>query len=65
MTAEALQTVTGYPLGLRYELREDPGAEEHLGTPSLSGEELVRRILEEFGAEELLDEDEPDEGEAR
>jgi DNA polymerase-3 subunit gamma/tau len=63
VTAEALRTVTGSALALRYELREadDPAAQP--GTPALSGEELVRRFLEEFDAEELL-EAEPDEREA-
>jgi DNA polymerase-3 subunit gamma/tau len=64
VTAEALRTVTGSALALRYELREaDDDAAAQPGTPALSGEELVRRFLEEFDAEELL-EDEPDEREA-
>jgi DNA polymerase III subunit gamma/tau len=58
--AEALCAVTGHRLALRYELRVDE--EEALGAV-LSGEELVRRFLEEFDAEELL-EDHPEEGEA-
>jgi DNA polymerase-3 subunit gamma/tau len=62
MASEALRTVTGQPLALRYELREDSGPEQQADTPVLSGEELVRRFLEEFDAEELLDEDEPDKG---
>jgi DNA polymerase III subunit gamma/tau len=57
VTAEALRTVTGQALMLRYELREEPEAEEEAGTAVLSGEELVRRFLEEFDAEELPDED--------
>ncbi len=57
MTADALRTVTGQALGLRYELREEHDAEEQAGATVLSGEELVRRFLEEFDAEELLDED--------
>ncbi len=64
ITVEALRTVTGAPLALRYELRE---AEEDDGdgdAPTLSGEELVRRFLEEFDAEELF-EDEPNEREAK
>jgi DNA polymerase-3 subunit gamma/tau len=64
MAAEALRKVTGQPLALRYELREETDPEEPVDAPTLSGEELVRRFLEEFDAEELLDdEDEPDKGE--
>jgi DNA polymerase-3 subunit gamma/tau len=65
VATEALRTVTGEALLLRYELRDEavlpepsaPGA-------TLSGDELVRRFMEEFDAEELL-QDEPDEREAR
>jgi DNA polymerase-3 subunit gamma/tau len=57
---EALQAVTGQRLVLRYELRDNE--EEPVGDPVLSGEELVRRFMEEFDAEEVL-EDEPNEGE--
>jgi DNA polymerase-3 subunit gamma/tau len=56
-TAEALRTVTGHGLALRYELREAEEIEEQPGGPALSGEELVRRFLEEFDAEELSDDD--------
>ncbi len=58
-TAEALRTVTGCALALRYELREElPDGGGPGGAPAvLSGEELVRRFLEEFDAEELLEED--------
>ena len=63
--AEALSAVTGQRLALRYELRDvnDADAGGHAQPEVLSGEELVRRFLEEFDAEEIL-EDEPDEGEA-
>ncbi len=62
--AEAFRTVTGQMLGLRYELREPEQLQaEPPGAPLLSGEELVRRFMEEFDAEELHDED-PDEREA-
>ncbi len=64
VTADALRTVTGQALGLRYELREDGDLEQQDGTPVLSGEELVRRFMEEFDAEELLEQDDPDQGEA-
>jgi hypothetical protein len=54
VAAEAFRTVTGRALALRYELREDgegaPDAE-----PAMTGDELVRRFLEEFDAEEILD----------
>ena len=64
VTAEALRTVTGQALALRYELRDDAELEQQGGTPALSGEELVRRFMEEFDAEELLEHDDPDQGEA-
>ncbi len=57
-TAEALRSVIGTPLVLRYELRE----EEELPAPAaggLSHEELVKRLVEEFDAQEVLDD--PDE----
>ena len=60
VTAEALRTVTGQALSLRYELREVQDVEEQAGTGVLSGEELVRRFLEEFDAEELLEDDDPE-----
>ena len=61
--AEALRTVTGHAVSLSYELRDDVHADEQPGEPVLSGEELVRRFLEEFDAEELLDDD-PEQREA-
>jgi DNA polymerase III subunit gamma/tau len=64
VAADAFRTVTGQMLALRYELREpEELQEESAGAPTLSGEELVRRFLEEFDAEELHDDD-PDEREA-
>jgi DNA polymerase III subunit gamma/tau len=62
VAGEALQAVTGQRLGLRYELRDDDKADD--GDPILSGEELVQRFMEEFDAEEVL-EDEPTEGEVK
>ncbi len=62
--AEALSAVTGQRLALCYELRDVKDADEPQEAEVLSGEELVRRFLEEFDAEEIL-EDEPDQGEAR
>jgi DNA polymerase-3 subunit gamma/tau len=56
MTAEALRAVTGHQLALRYELRDAPEEEQAEGEEVLSGEELVRRFLEEFDAEEIPEE---------
>jgi DNA polymerase III subunit gamma/tau len=63
VAADALKTITGQALSLRYELREDDELPD-AGEPALSGEELVRRFLEEFDAEEIL-EDEPEQRETR
>ena len=60
--AEAFRSVTGHALTLRYELREDEPADERQGEAVLSGEELVRRFLEEFDAQEILDDPDQDEG---
>ena len=54
VAAEALKTVTGHRMALRYELREEEDEAEQTGEPALSGEELVRRFMEEFDAEELI-----------
>ena len=62
VAGEALKAVTGRRLALRYELRDDE--EEPAGEPVLSGEELVRRFMEEFDAEEVL-EDDQNEGEVK
>jgi DNA polymerase-3 subunit gamma/tau len=63
VVTEALRAVTGRPLTLRFELREGPELMSATGEP-LSGEELVRRFLEEFDAEELPVQEDPDEREA-
>ena len=60
VAADALRVVTGHRLALKYELREGNGGED-AGADVLSGEELVRRFMEEFDAEEILDDD-PKEG---
>jgi hypothetical protein len=61
VAAEAYRRVTGQALVLRYELRElSEATAETDGEGTLSGEELVRRFLEEFDAEELLDGHDPD-----
>jgi DNA polymerase-3 subunit gamma/tau len=61
IAAEALRTVTGHRLTPRYELREPDPEDRQAATsdngPVLSGEELVKRFLEEFDAEEIFDED--------
>jgi len=62
VAGEALKAVTGRRLVLRYELRDEE--EEQEGEAVLSGEELVRRFVEEFDAEEVL-EDDPEEGEVK
>ena len=54
-TADAVRSVTGATLTLRYELAEE-GPQPADAEPGLSGEELVRRFMEEFDAEEVLDE---------
>ncbi len=63
IAADAVKKVTGAAVMLRFELRD---VQEIVPAPeqptTLAGEELVRRFLEEFNAEELMD-DEPDEGE--
>jgi DNA polymerase III subunit gamma/tau len=56
-TAEAVRSVTGATVALRYELSE-LDAEGPVQEPSLSGEELVRRFMDEFDAEEVLDKEE-------
>ena len=51
---EAVRSVVGAKLVLRYEL-SDEGPAIADGEPNLTGEELVRRFMEEFDAEEVLD----------
>ncbi|HZO79427.1 MAG TPA: DNA polymerase III subunit gamma/tau [Solirubrobacteraceae bacterium] len=55
LAAEVWRGVSGCPLALRYELGDNDEHED--GAPALSGEELVRRFIEEFDAEELHEED--------
>jgi hypothetical protein len=57
VAVEAVQAVTGHRIKLSYELRENGGAAEEAGPVPLSGEELVRRFVEEFDAEEILEDD--------
>jgi DNA polymerase-3 subunit gamma/tau len=60
-TAEAVRNVTGMALTLRYELAEvQPHAGEDAPVAELkpmSDEELVQRFMDEFGAEEILEDD--------
>ena len=66
VTAQALKSVSGRALGLRYELRDsDDEQEGRDGGTGLSGEELVRRFVEEFDAEEILEEEPNPETEQR
>jgi DNA polymerase III gamma/tau subunit len=55
LAAEVWRGVSGCSLALQYELGESDQRAD--GAPALSGEELVRRFIEEFDAEELPDED--------
>ena len=57
--ADALHAVSGRALALRYELGGEELSSE-VDATVLSGEELVQRFLQEFDAEELLDDDDPD-----
>jgi DNA polymerase-3 subunit gamma/tau len=63
--AEAVRNVTGTALALRFELSEphdetsEPEAEVEV-TP-MSDDELVRKFVEEFGAEEILQDDQEQE----
>ncbi|MGE5636767.1 MAG: hypothetical protein ACM3UV_07500, partial [Nocardioidaceae bacterium] len=56
----ALRAITGQPLSVIYELSGEPAAG---AAATLSEEELLARLLEEFGAHEIL-EDDHDEGRA-
>jgi DNA polymerase-3 subunit gamma/tau len=53
--ADAVRSVTGASLKLRYELRDNAWAPPEDDPSALTGEELVRRFVEEFDAEEVLD----------
>jgi hypothetical protein len=58
--ADALRAVSGASLTLRYELRDDAAVTPEEAT-GLTGEELVRRFMEEFDAEEVLDDTDQEE----
>src|SRR5207248_7384234 len=50
---DAVRSVTGQRMALRFELRELASDEAEGGPEVLSGDELVRRFMEEFDAEEI------------
>ncbi len=54
---DAFKSVTGQRLALRFELRDLTAEEAGAGPEVLSGDELVRRFMEEFDAEEIFDDD--------
>ena len=57
---DAVRSVTGAKLALRYELSDEgPAADD--AESNLTGEELVRRFMEEFDAEEVLDDTDQEE----
>ena len=61
-TAEALRSVIGTTLVLRYELREEAELPELAAdADGLSQEELVKRLVEEFDAQEVLDDPDSEE----
>jgi DNA polymerase-3 subunit gamma/tau len=55
IATKAWRTISGRDLTLRYELRDV--ADGQAGVPAMSGEELVRRFIEEFDAEEIVADD--------
>ena len=58
-TADALRSFVGTSLALRYELRDEPESADPATEPGgLSQDELVKRLVEEFDAHEVLDDDE-------
>jgi DNA polymerase-3 subunit gamma/tau len=59
--AAAVRTVTGQSLKFAYELRADLEASIAPAAPGLSEEELVARFMEEFDAQELPADDQPQE----
>jgi len=63
VVGEALREISGRRWGLRYELREELEGQAHTGAGRRSGEELVRRFMEEFDAEELPVDFSPEHGE--
>lgn len=62
-TADAVRSITGVSLRLQYELRDAAPVPTPAAPVDVDGEELVRRFMEEFDAEEVLED--PDQEEAR
>jgi DNA polymerase-3 subunit gamma/tau len=60
IVGEALRSVTGRRWRLSYELREALGAEERAQPQERSEEDWIRRFMDEFDAEEVPEEWEPD-----
>jgi hypothetical protein len=60
-TAEAVRNVTGMALTLRYELSDTPldamEPEPLAEIAPMSDDELVQKFVDEFGAEEILEDD--------
>jgi len=59
---EALRAITGVHWRLSYELRETPADPSAEGTGATSEEEWVKRIIDEFDAEELAGSDQDEAG---
>jgi len=55
-TAEALRSVIGTTLVLRYELRDEDELPD-AGADGISHDDLVKRLVEEFDAQEVLDDE--------
>ena len=68
MATQAWRTISGHALSAALRAPGKSDEAEPAGSPTLSGEELVKRFIEEFDAEEIVAEelldDEPDEREA-
>jgi DNA polymerase-3 subunit gamma/tau len=60
IVGEALRAVTGRRWRLSYELRETPGSEGRAEPQQRSEEDWIRRFMDEFDAEEVPGEWEPD-----
>ncbi len=54
---DAVKSVTGQRLALKFELRKLDADDAASGPEVLSGDELVRRFMEEFDAEEIFDDE--------
>jgi DNA polymerase-3 subunit gamma/tau len=53
VVADAVAAVAGRPLRVRYELREVPTGPGGAGAPAVDPDELIRRVVAEFDAEEI------------